>query len=182
MTNPTLTLLQERVVNNFNSIDRVLKFFLSLAGLTCILKFTNKLTLSVNDHEVPTKWAWGVFLLFTVAHIFTTWRFQQSAQKFLQFSSDSERQTVFEKLTSSGGPWVRNLVPRRRRGNLYRMKWRDDPSTVFSYFAAVVMLVSIIQFDFNHPGRIAKYSVAALFIVVVNWLIGSRWRAASFST
>jgi len=91
MMNPTPT-LQERVVNNFNSIDRVLKFFLPLAGLTCILKFTNKLTLSVNGLELPTKWAWAVFVVFTFAHLFTTWRFQQSAKQFVQHSNASDRQ------------------------------------------------------------------------------------------
>lgn len=54
------------------------------------------------------------------------------------------------------------------------MKWRD-PSTIFSYVAAVVMLLAIIQFDFDHPWRLIKYSVVALTIVIVNWLIGSRW-------
>lgn len=174
MMNPTPT-LQERVVNNFNSIDRVLKFFLPLAGLTCILKFTNKLTLSVNGLELPTKWAWAVFIVFTFAHLFTTWRFQQSAKQFVQHSNASDRQNAFDKITSSGGPWVRNLIPRRKRGHLYRMKWRHDPSTVISYLAAVVVVAAIIQFDFDHPWRVAKYSLIALVIVIFNWLIGSRW-------
>jgi hypothetical protein len=166
--------LQAAVVNNFTSIDRVLKFFLSLAGIICLLKFTNKLTLSVSGVEVPTKWAWVVFLFFTVAHAFTTWRFEQSTQKFLQSNRDNDGQKAFEKITSSGGPWVRNLVPRRKRGNLYRMKW-SDPSTLVSYSAAVVMAISVIQFDLNHPKIILGYSAVALVIVVINWLIGSRW-------
>jgi hypothetical protein len=164
----------ERVVNNFNSVDRVLKFFLPLAGLTCLLKFTNKLTLSVSGLEVPTKWAWAVFVVFTFAHLFTTWRFQQSARQFTQRSTASDRQNVFDKISSSGGPWIRNLLPRRKRGHFYRMKLRD-PSTIFSYAAAVVMLVAIIQFDLDHPWRFTKYSLVALVIVIANWLIGSRW-------
>lgn len=161
-------------MNNFNSVDRVLNFFLPLAGLTCLLKFTNKLTLSVMGLEVPTKWAWAVFVVFTSVHFFTTWRFQQSARRFMQHSSVSDRQNAFDKISSSGGPWVRNLLPRRKRGHFYRMKWRD-PSTIFSYAAAAIMLLAIIQFDFNHPWRVTKYSVVALIIVIVNWLIGSRW-------
>lgn len=174
MTERSSEQLQEAVVNNFSSIDWVLKFFLSLAGIICLLKFTNKLTLSVSGVEMPTKWAWTIFIFFTVAHAFTTWRFEQSSQKFSQSSSNIDRQKAFEKITSSGGPWVRNLVPRRKRGNLYRMKW-SDPSTVFSYSVAVVMAISIIQFDINHPKIILVYSAVALVIVVANWLIGSRW-------
>jgi hypothetical protein len=174
MTDPAVTSLMERVVNNFNSVDRVLKFFLTLAALTCLLKLTNKLTLSISGVEVPTKWAWGVFTVFTFVHLFNTWRFQQSSRSLLQQSSTSDRQNVFDRITSSGGPWVRNLVPRRKRGHFYRMKLRD-PSTLFSYGAAVLMLIAIIQFDLDHPWRATKYFLVALAIVIANWLIGSRW-------
>jgi hypothetical protein len=174
MTDPTSTALKERVLNNFNSIDRVLKFFLTLAALTCLLKLTNQLTLSLNGVAVPTKWAWAVSVAFTVAHLFTTWRFQQSARLLLSLSNATDRQNLFDRITSSGGPWVRNLIPRRKKRYVYRMKWRD-PSTIVSYGAVVVMVIAIVQFDFNNPSRTIKYAVVALAIVIVNWLIGARW-------
>lgn len=167
--------LQEAPVNNAKWIDRVLWAFAILGGTIVLLKFTKKNTFSWAGVEFDMNRAWIVFIFLTVAHLYTTLLFHLSVVKFSKRSTESERQKVFARVTSSGGLFVRGLIPRTERvGNVYRMNW-SDPTTLASYLAALLIIVAIVPFDFSNRNSFFKYLLVALLIMVVNWFVGSRW-------
>ena len=69
---------------------------------------------------------------------------------------------------------MRGLIPRTKRGNVYRMKWRDL-TTAPSYLAAVGIIPAIVPFDLSRLKIVGAYLAVATVIVVFNWFIGSRW-------
>jgi hypothetical protein len=169
-------LLRDAVVNNSKSIDRVLWTFLILEIAFVYLKLTKKGTFSWGGVEVNTTGVWTVsfFLLLTLAHLYTMLRFYQSARKCSEASSDDERERTFLRVTSSGGLFVRGLIPRTRIGNVYKMEWRDL-TTIPSYLAAFGIIFAIVPFDFSNCTVFLKYLFIGLLIMVINWFIGSRW-------
>jgi len=167
--------LQEAPINNATWIDRVLWAFVILGGTIVLLKLTNKRTFSWAGVEFDTHRAWIVFIFLTLAHLYTTLLFHVSTVKFSTTSTEGERQKVFAKVTSSGGLFMRGLIPRTERvGNVYKMKWAD-PTTLVSYLAAILIIVTIVPFDFSSRTMFFKYFIGALLIMIVNWFIGSRW-------
>lgn len=170
-------LLQDAVVNNSKSIDRVLWTFLILEIAFVYLKLNKKGTFSWGGVEVNTTGVWPVsfFMLLTLAHLYATLRFHQSAGKCSEASSDDERQRTFLRVTSSGGLFVRGLIPRTERiGNAYKMKWRDL-TRVPSYLVALGIIFAIVPFDFSSRMTFFEYFGVAIVIMVINWFIGSRW-------
>ena len=167
--------LQDAPINNAKWIDRVLWAFVILGGTIVLLKLAKRRTFSWASVEFDTNRAWIVFTFLTIAHLYTTMLFHLSAVKFSKTSTADERQRVFAKVTSGGGLFVRGLIPRTERvGNVYKMKW-NDPTTLVSYLAALLIIVTIVPFDFSSRTVFLKYLLIALLIMVINWFIGSRW-------
>jgi hypothetical protein len=189
MANDNLDLLEDAVAHNAKSIDTVLWTFLILEFALVYLKLTSKQTFSWSGFEVNATGVRPVsfFLLLTVAHLYTTLRLVQSIRSFSQASNSNERRRALLRVTSSGGLFMRGLIPRTQRGfgnssskerfgciNVFRMEWRDL-TTLPSYLAALGIIGALLPIPPPNCVVLVKYLGVGFVIVVINWLIGSKW-------
>jgi hypothetical protein len=169
---------QEAVVNNSNWVNKVLIAGEVLAGTIILLKLTGKTTFKWGDVEINTDKAWIIFLLFSLAHVYTAWLFIKSIHELWKTHNQEECQTTFNKVISSGGLFVRGLIPRTKKiRGIYQMTW-SDPSTMISHLAALLLIPAIIPFDVSNRLRFILYIVTALIVMVFNWIVGSNWAIA----
>jgi hypothetical protein len=141
--------LQDAVINNSKWIDRVLWGLLLTQGTIILIKLAGKSTFVWGGVEFNTNKAWAILSLVTIAHLYVTVLFHTAAVKFAERSSDYERHEVFERITTSGGLFVRGLIARtKRRGRVYVMK-RNDPTTIVSHVAAVLFSSQLSRLTFQ---------------------------------
>src|SRR5574341_257396 len=178
MTNGNADLLRDAVVHNAKSVDTVLWTFVILEIALIYLKINHKGTFIWGGLEANATGAWPVtfFFLITFAHLFTTLRLNQSIGACLNECSPSQRHRAFLKVTSTGGLFMRGMIPRTQvlPNGPYKMEWHDL-TTIPSYLAALTIMPALIPFDSLTVWRLAKYLFFAWLLIVVNWRIGSSW-------
>jgi hypothetical protein len=178
MAEESLNHLQEAVVNNSNWVDKVLLSGIILAGMIVILKITDKAVFKWGDVELRTDKAWIVGVLFSLAHLYTTWLFVKSIHTLWKAGNQENCQAAFNKVTSSGGLFVRGLMPRVKIVHgVYQMSW-SDPSTLISHLAVLLIIPAVVPFDLSHPLRFLLYLGISLILMVFNWIVGSNWAIA----
>lgn len=177
MAKNKLDLVEDAVVNNSKSIDTVLWTFFVLEFAFVYLKLTKKEVFSWGGVEVVTTEGWRVifFALLTVAHWYTTWRLLQSVKRFLEMSGSEERERAFLRVTSSGGLFTRGMLPRTM--GKWNINWIKglDLTRFPSYLAALGIVAAIVPFHPHGCTTLITYWSVALLIMIINWLIGSKW-------
>jgi hypothetical protein len=178
MMNGNSDLLRDAVAHNAKSIDTVLWAFVILELALIYLKLNKKGTFIWGGLEANATGAWPVafFFLLTLAHLFTTLRFTQSVRACLRECSVSHRLRAFLRVTSSGGLFMRGMIPRTQLlpNGAYKMEGRDL-TTIPSYVAAFMIMPALIPFDSLTVWRLVKYLFFAWVLIVINWRIGSLW-------
>jgi hypothetical protein len=107
MSKDKLNYLQEAIVSNSNWVDKVLFGGVILGGTVVLLKLAHKPTFKWGDVEFSTDKVWIVAVLFSLAHLYTTWLFVKSIHALWKTGNRAECKEAFEKVTSSGGVFVR---------------------------------------------------------------------------
>jgi hypothetical protein len=177
-TDDELDHLVTRVIANEKSVDVLLTASTTLAGIIVLLKLTggreftwNTIQFSVEDYPLL------IFSLLSVAHFFTAYRIVLSTHALWKANSPGHGRTAFREVTATGGIFVRELVPRvERRKNLWMYKVKlSDPSAWAAYGGALLLPFAIVPFDLSNLFRFYAFFAGALFITLLNWLIGSIW-------
>jgi hypothetical protein len=174
---------QIAAIENARWLDKVLAAGTSLAGLIVLLKLTGATEFEWNSAKLSTDSAWVVFVLFSVAHLYTAWLFIRSLNVLWAEDTLETSKQVFDEVTSTGGIFVRGLLPRtyyakNRLGMyIYEMK-SDDPSTWVTYGAAAVLIGAITPFDISNLNTFLILLTASFFIAYFNWMVGANWIVA----
>ena len=172
---------KEAVVENSKWIDKVLMsgFLVSLSIV--ILKLFYKETIKWMDVEFKLANSWIIFLLLTVAHLYTTILLTKSIKKLWDKFTFDDRSFVYTKIISTGGIFSRGLTARTEVYDDWEFKVKykmtyEDPSAWVALVTAVLMFIAIIPFP------ISKFSILdiliASLIINANWIIGTNWIVA----
>ena len=109
-----------------------------------------------------------------------SWVFVRSIHALWKADNQEDCRTAFNKVTSSGGLFVRGLMPRVRIVHgVYQMSW-SDPSTLISHLAALLIIPAVVPFDVSNRLRFLLYLGTSLILMVFNWIVGSNWGNCTF--
>src|SRR5258708_32538438 len=107
-------LLKVSVLYNSKWVYKVLMsgFLVSLTIL--ILKLFNKETIKWMDIEFKLSQSWIIFLLLTLAHLYTSILLIGSIKKLWKNSTIEDRSFVYNKIIATGGLYSRGLTARTK--------------------------------------------------------------------
>lgn len=175
--------LSEGVIENSKWVNIVLTTAITLAGAIVLLKFTGVDQFEWFDVNFATDQAWFVFILLTIAHIYTSWLLEKSTYSLWRARSPEANKNTFHKIVTTGGVFVRGLVPRTKykvsklRLFVYQMR-SNDPTTWLVYFLALLFVLAVVPFNFNNFYLVFFFVTIALSLLLVNWVVASRWIVA----
>jgi hypothetical protein len=178
MADDKLNYLQDGAINNLSWINYVLIAGVILAGTIILLKLTGHTSFKWLDIDFDTRYAWIICILFTLGHWYTAWLFIRSVVDLWKKGTSEECLTAFNKIVTSGGLFVRGLIPRVTSvDGIYQMSWKD-PTTLVSHLGALIIILAIVPFDFTGAILIRPYIGVAIILMIINWIIGSNWAVA----
>lgn len=169
---------QRRVIEDANWVSRVLVLGIIFAALFVAAKLLGSNGFQWFDIKIPTASAPLFFLAFSVLHAYTAYLLNESTHGLWTYGTPEQSRETFNEVVDTGGPFVRHLIPRVEEiGNLgpiriIKMEPRD-PSGWVAYVSGLLLLPAITPFAW-------RWSTLWLFLfavvlLIVNWLIGSRW-------
>lgn len=187
----SLNHLQAQVLEDAKWVDKVLMSGTFIVGAIVFLKFLNLLgivsiqTFDWGNIKISITNVWlifFIFLLFTFAHYYTgLLLLAKSTHKLWETNSTELSRTAFEKVVETGGVYVRGLIARTQHLKntpwIYKME-RDDPSTLVSHGAALLLVLAIVPWNFSDLRQFFTFLILAVLVTIVNWLIGGTWIVA----
>jgi hypothetical protein len=174
----------KRVIENAKWVDKILMVGTLAAGMIVLFKLLNLLNIinittidigSLKNLPITNGWLFFViFLLLTFAHYWTgILLLSHSLHKLWQANSSELSEYAFNEVTTTGGIFVRGLIPRIENvGVIYLIDMRD-PSAWAAHAAALALIFAIVPWYFAPPFFILL--VLAIVLMFVNWMIGSNW-------
>lgn len=124
--------------------------------------------------EIPLKYSWLLFSIFTLAHAYTTFLFIKAVRKYWNLEGSMECSNLFEELTGTGGIFMRGLVPRLLEGGRIARMSNTDISSWMSHIGGILLFFAIVPYEL----KISLLTLTGLLITYINWIIGSQWAIA----
>jgi hypothetical protein len=160
--------------SNAKTIDKILWFGLLFSIAVVFMSFTGIQTVSISNINLPIKFAWIVYVLFTVFHFIYTRTFENSVRQYWKQTDSNEYSCLFKDITTEEGYFMREMKPRvlPKTGKVAQMS--NDLSTWLSHITAILLLVALwrtVKLDISP--WLDKIIVIGL--TFINWIIGSRW-------
>ncbi|MGH8562642.1 MAG: hypothetical protein ACREXW_00595 [Gammaproteobacteria bacterium] len=172
--------LKAAASSNAELLGKVLIFFATLTLTIVALKLTGKSTFKVGDVELSTAQAWIAVLIMTIAHKFCAEHFVNSLFAFREKQSLQECRSLFDELTLAGPLLFRGLMRRHpiSEGSLIYLMSAKDPTTWLYYLFGATLVVACVPFSIKPIGSFISYCLISIYLLVWNWLIGSKWSIA----
>ena len=182
-----LTARQVLIVNAIKNITRLLSVgFLGALTVLVAKLMTHGSKISISNIDIPIRFAWIVFGILTVSHIYASWFVVHQVSDFWRRASTKERNEVFEEIRSDRNLLVHGLVPRvkplRPGSNWYGMD-PADPSAWAAYIAQALLFVTLLPWQFSSArgfywteGPLFWVQITVVFLICsANWYAGSAW-------
>ena len=173
----------EGLLASAGRLESVLSFGAGLAAVIVFLKLLRRNEFEVWGVKIRLGYAWIVFAILTIAHLYTGIRFIQRCYAIAFDASVSDLE-AWQTLTNGTLLWFDGLIARVQHIegpggiSLYIMD-AGDLTTWLAHAGAVAMFFSIVRiFGARWRVRIATI-VVAVVISVSNWTIGSNWIIAA---
>lgn len=180
MSETELDYYQKAVVENGKWVDGVLISGAVLAGVVVMTKLIGTTEFEIQNVKFPVEYAWAVFTVFSGVHFYTAWLLNRATFRLWNTHSTEKCLATFQEVTTTGGVFVRGLIPRTRLMKttwgikIYEMRL-DDPSTWATHALALLLIAGIVPFDVSDPRRFWGFLFLAVVISAANWFIGSMW-------
>jgi hypothetical protein len=175
-----LSYRQQAVIENGKWIDGVLLTGTTVAAIAVVTKLVGATDFEFESFKISVDYMWVVFAVFTVIHFYTAWLFNRAIFDLWKTQSEEECLVAFQEITTTGGFFVRGLMPRIRYTKtifgirIYKMRL-DDPSTWATHTLALLLIAAIIPFDMTNIQWFLNMVFLSMVIGIINWLIGSEW-------
>ena len=158
-------------------LDTVLFTGFALVFLTLFARFCGLQKLSWNGVDVNVDKVWLIFLLLTFAHLHTTNLLLKAYNRAWREMSQLDRKTLADRLSVSGGIFVRGFIPRKMKpGDRFRRIHPSDGSGLVSILSFFLLIASVTPFKASWTSL--GYSIIGFALAEINWFIGSCWASA----
>lgn len=143
-----------------------------LVTLACYV--TGQTEFSVLGATLSLRHGWLMFLLLTLAHLYTAALLVRGVRQFWSTASVAEGEAVFKQVTQAGGLFMRGMKPRvfGEKGDAVVVTPSDPAYWVGAAFC-VLLFVAVLL-----PAPSLQTFVLAALIARINWIIGSQWAIA----
>jgi len=183
-----LTAEQRLIFNGVKDTTRLLVLGWLLAlGILAVKLLTRQETVSVAGIDLPVRYAWVAFGLFTAAHVFKGGFLFEHITAY-RAAPAAEKRALFAELRAETNPLLHGLLPRgRSRGPGQRLTKMDprDPSSWMAYAGQLTVFVAVLPWSLSgggvtwpHGWSLWLQVIGAVALAEVNWLVGSRWLVA----
>jgi len=181
-----LTTRQREVVLYAKGVAKILIAGTVMAVAVIGAKLFGVEDIDVGQLSLPIKYAWTLFCVATVAHVFEAVFFIRAIhQLWKEQQTTDQGNHVFNEIKLESNYFLRGMIPRARPrhpgGRIYVMDFAD-PSTWIAHGAVLALVIATL------PWRLEKgYFVwdgglhlipLALVLALANWLAGSNWAVA----
>ncbi len=166
------------VVENAKWIDGILWSMCLVATALILLKALGKREFKWQDITFDTSMAWIVFSILTVAHLYSALLVIRSLRRLWPLADALSRRRLFDKITSTGGAFVRGLVARTQCIDdwtlyvRYKMDYRD-PSAWLALGSLPLLVAAITPFSISRA--FIWWLILGIILAELNWIIGSHW-------
>jgi hypothetical protein len=174
-------LLEEAVVENAKWVNTVLVAGNTIAATIVLMKLlSDEDSFSFAGVELPLDYAWLVMVFFSAAHFYTTVLLVGSCHTLWKTSSHPTYSTALHKIQSTGGLFMRGMIPRTERikerpdSYVIEMKFYD-PTTWLAFGSAALILLALLDYSPTLLSDYIVHSAVALAIIALNWKIGAHW-------
>lgn len=173
-------ILKKGVESNAAFLSNFLLFFAVLVSTIAGLKLAGKTSFELGEVEIPTNNAWLVFIVLSLVHRVTSGLFFESLYKYRRRCFDTESAQLFEELTSSGPILFRGMLTRRpiKEGSKFYVLSAKDLTTWVFYTLGCVFLFACFPLDTKTIVSNVTFALMSVYLLVWNWLIGSKWSIA----
>ena len=181
MSDESNDFFKARVVADSKWMDWLIFSSAAIALVTIADKALGGTSFKVGDVEIPTSYAWVVFVGLTAVHLYLAWLIISSSHTLWKQSATAV--DAFRQITAEGGLLLRGLVPRityrKGKDGKYLFKMPSTDLTIWPSYALMILVVAaVIPFSLRPFGTFYIIAIVALFLEYVNWRIAANWLVA----
>jgi len=162
------------------TLSKILWTGLLLSVAVCVVELLGKDSIKVANVDIPVRYGWIAFSVFTILHAIWTVEFVKSARRFWELTDEDTYSKLFLDITSEGGYFMRNMSPRILPNGAGWAPMGNELATWLAHLAALLLFFALISAAMSSKGTTDSpiALAAAVVLLYVNWTLGSRWAIA----